>query len=57
MMTRKDYVVVAEILNSYANDIKVEVLEDLTNDFIDYFAADNSNFKNDIFWNAVFKDE
>ena len=55
MMTRKDYVTTAEILNSYAGSIKLEVLEDLANDFIDMFAADNERFDSDRFWNEVFK--
>ena len=38
MMTRKDYVATAEIINSYADEIKLNVLEDLVNDFIEMFA-------------------
>ena len=37
MMTRKDYVATAEIINSYADEIKTDVLEDLVNDFIEMF--------------------
>jgi len=55
MMTRKDYVNTAEILNSYSKEIKVEVLEDLANDFIEMFANDNEKFDGDRFWNEVFK--
>ncbi len=57
MMTRKDYVQTADILNSYSKDIKQEVLEDMAQDFIDMFAKDNPNFRNDIFWNSVFEEE
>lgn len=55
MMTRKDYVSTAEILNSYGKDMKLEVLEDIANDFIHMFATDNERFDGDRFWNEVFK--
>jgi hypothetical protein len=55
MMTRKDYVATAEILNSYATEIKTEVLEDLVHDFIQMFADDNEKFDSDRFWDEVFK--
>ena len=55
MMTRKDYVATAEILNSYGSDMKLEVFEDLVNDFIEMFATDNERFDSDRFWNEVFK--
>ena len=54
-MTRKDYVATAEILNSYATEIKNEVLEDLVHDFIQMFADDNEKFDSDRFWDEVFK--
>jgi len=54
-MTRKDYVSTAEIINSYASEIKLEVLEDLVNDFIEMFAADNERFDSDRFWDECFK--
>ena len=54
-MTRKDYVATAEILNSYATEMKLEVLEDLVNDFIEMFAADNERFDSDRFWEECFK--
>ena len=55
MMTRKDYVATAEILNSYGSEMKLEVLEDLVNDFIEMFAADNERFDSDRFWEECFK--
>ena len=55
MMTRKDNVATAEILNSYATEMKLEVLEDLVNDFIEMFAADNERFDSDRFWEECFK--
>ena len=54
-MTRKDYVATAEILNSYATEIKTEVLEDLVHDFIQMFSDDNEKFDSDRFWDEVFK--
>ena len=55
MMTRKDYVATAEILNSYGSEMKLEVLEDLVNDFIEMFSADNERFDSDRFWEECFK--
>jgi hypothetical protein len=55
MMTRKDYVQTAEIINSYATEIKLEVLEDLVNDFCDMFAQDNEKFNSERFWEECFK--
>jgi len=54
-MSRKDYVSTAEIINSYASEIKLEVLEDLVNDFIEMFASDNERFNSDRFWDECFK--
>jgi len=55
MMTRKDYVKIAEILNSYHLDIDAQVFEDLLSDFQTFFKRDNSNFDNTRFRNAVMK--
>lgn len=55
MMTRKDYVSTAEILNSYADEIRLEVFEDLVNDFVVMFANDNERFDSDRFWDECFK--
>jgi len=55
MMTRKDYVATAEILNSYGSEMKLEVFEDLVNDFIEMFAQDNERFDSDRFWDECFK--
>ena len=55
MMTRKDYVATAEILNSYGSDMKLEVFEDLVNDFTEMFAEDNERFDSDSFWSECFK--
>ena len=55
MMSRKDYVATAEILNSYCSDMILEVFEDLVNDFIVMFAEDNERFDSDRFWDECFK--
>jgi hypothetical protein len=55
MMTRKDYVAVAEILNSYHLDIEAQTFEDLLSDFQIFFKKDNPNFDRTRFENAVMK--
>ena len=56
MMTRKDYVAVAEIISSYKDLIGDEfVVEDLVEDFSAMFEADNPNFKHEIFREACLK--
>ena len=55
MMTRKDYIATAEILNSYGSDMKLEVFEDLVHDFIMMFANDNERFDGDRFFEECFK--
>lgn len=58
MMTRKDYVAVAEILNSFQDLIADQfTFDDLVNDFADFFSADNPNFKYDKFYSACTKTE
>jgi hypothetical protein len=53
MMTRKDYVIVAEILSGYKNAMIDNFWwEDLVNDFAGYFAEDNPNFKPEKFLEA-----
>ena len=54
-MTRKDYIQVANILNSYHLDIDPQVFEDLLSDFQIFFKKDNSNFDATRFRNAVIK--
>lgn len=53
MMTRKDYVEVAKILNDYHLDIEPQIFEDLLADFQDFFKSDNKNFNETIFRDAV----
>jgi hypothetical protein len=54
-MTRKDYIQVANILNSYHLDIDAQVFEDLLSDFQIFFKKDNSNFDSTRFRDAVIK--
>jgi hypothetical protein len=52
-MTRKDYVIVAEILSSYKDLIGDEfTFHDLVDEFAGYFAEDNPNFKPEKFLEA-----
>jgi hypothetical protein len=55
MMTRKDYVKIAEILNAYHLEIETQVFEDLLSDFQTFFKRDNSNFDLTRFRDAVIK--
>ena len=53
MMTRKDYVAVAEILSDFREGIQNEILfEEMVDEFADFFSADNPNFKLDKFREA-----
>lgn len=44
MMTRKDYVAVAEIIQNYNLQLPEIVLEKIVNDFSEMFKADNPRF-------------
>jgi hypothetical protein len=53
MMTRKDYVAVAEILSDFREGIQNPILfDELVDEFADFFSADNINFKYDKFREA-----
>lgn len=54
-MTRKDYIQVANILNTYHLDIDPQTFEDLLSDFQTMFKKDNSNFDLTRFRDAVMK--
>ena len=60
MMTRKDYVAVAKIVNDYLNNadyhdaLSANVDDFLVRPFIKLFEADNPNFNADKFWDACF---
>lgn len=53
MMTRKDYVVVAEILKDHKRYIPEATLESLIFDFNEMFLKDNPRFDADRFTEAV----
>lgn len=53
MMTRKDYVKVADILSGYQRAMIDDFwFEDLVSDFADFFASDNPNFQMEKFTHA-----
>jgi hypothetical protein len=54
MMTRKDYVAVAEILASVRNDLDRDTMFTLIEKFSDFFFADNPNFSPNRFELACF---
>jgi hypothetical protein len=59
MMTRKDYVATAEILNKMLDKITVaqeEAFDEMVMDFSDMFQADNERFLVDKFVDACYKD-
>jgi len=55
MMTRKDYVSTAEILNNFVDVIPSEIMVELVEDFVEMFQNDNPNFNYEIFLKAVTK--
>jgi len=57
MMTRKDYVATAQILNSFQNSIDRLTFEDLVDEFSNMFSADNERFQFDKFYAACSKTE
>jgi hypothetical protein len=56
MMTRKDYVSTAEILNKNADELGSNLLDTLANQFIEMFENDNPRFNADKFWEACFNE-
>lgn len=63
MMTRKDYVSTASILNNYlkrnnseSHPQLVAEFDELVNDFISFFENDNARFDSEKFWEACFND-
>lgn len=56
MMTRKDYVATAEILNSYVHDLSAPIFDCLVEDFAAMFAEDNERFLIDKFVDACWGD-
>jgi hypothetical protein len=56
MMTRKDYVETANILNKFADTIDSHTFQDLIFEFSEWFAADNPRFDENRFWDACVKE-
>ena len=57
MMTRKDYVETANILNSKVDEIDFSILADLAEQFAEMFEKDNPRFSHQRFIDAVFADK
>jgi len=56
MMTRKDYVSTAEILNSVADEMDFFTLANVAEKFAEMFAKDNERFDHAKFIDAVMKE-
>jgi rRNA maturation protein Rpf1 len=54
MMTRKDYVKVAEILNGFKNEMGLMSFNDLVQEFSNLFFEDNPNFSSTKFEEAAY---
>lgn len=57
MMTRKDYVATANILNGYKDTIDFLLLNEIALDFVEMFSEDNERFDEQRFIDAVFQEE
>ena len=56
MMTRKDYIETANILNKFADGIDSHTFQDLIFEFSEWFASDNPRFDENKFWDACVKE-
>jgi hypothetical protein len=56
MMTRKDYIETANILNKFADTIDSHTFQDLVFEFSEWFASDNPRFDENKFWDACVKE-
>jgi len=56
MMTRKDYIETAKILNQLSNEIDSKQFQDLIFEFSEWFASDNPRFDENRFWDACVKE-
>jgi len=56
MMTRKDYIETAKILNQFVNEIDSKQFQDLVFEFSEWFASDNPRFDENKFWDACVKE-
>jgi len=57
MMTRKDYVETAKILNEFIDAMDPKVFQDLVFEFSEWFLSDNPRFSEDKFSEACYKME
>jgi hypothetical protein len=57
MMTRKDYIETANILNGYKDKLDFIVLSDLALEFSEMFQNDNDRFDEQKFIDAVFEEK
>jgi hypothetical protein len=55
MMTRKDYVETAKILNQFVDGMDSRVFQDLVFEFSEWFSADNPRFDEDKFSVACYE--
>lgn len=56
MMTRKDYVETAKILNLFVDEMDSKTFKDLVFEFSEWFMADNPRFDENKFWDACTKE-
>jgi len=52
MMTRKDYIKTAEILNTYSSNIHPSVFSEMVDEFSIMFEKDNERFDTEMFFDA-----
>jgi hypothetical protein len=57
MMTRKDYVSTAEILEKYKDTMDLHIFDNLLHDFVSMFAEDNERFLADKFIDACYGED
>ncbi len=57
MMTRKDYVATAKILNNYKDNIEYIVLSEMADEFAEMFESDNPNFDYQRFIDAIWQED
>lgn len=57
MMTRKDYVSTAKILNGFVDDVDFVILSQMAIQFSEMFARDNERFDEQRFIDAVFEEK
>jgi hypothetical protein len=54
-MTKKDYELIASVLNKYANNDGIWDTDDLVADMATALAKDNTRFNKDTFYDACYK--